>query len=158
MDDAEIDAYLEGYAPETAVLGRSLRAWLRGRLGGLSEVVYWYERQGAFVIAYAPGERGYEGVCSLSVRGDEVALYFPQGTALAASDPGGLLRGRGPGVRHVVIREASDLERPELDVLLERALALARVVPVPGARSAIVSRVASQQRRAAAPRRKGSAG
>lgn len=146
--ETQLAGHFAKYEPATAKLGKALRAKLRARLPGLHEIVYMYENQNALVISYSPTEKGYAGVCSISVRPDAVALYFTQGALLAKSDPGKLLQGRGPGVRHVVINSAADYDRPEIEALMAAALKLANVSLEKGAKGSVISRAESQKQRA----------
>ena len=166
MTDAEspLEEHFAKYEPAIAGLGRALRARLRARLPGLFEVVYLYERQHALLISYSPTERGYEGVCSIALYPDRAQLGFPRGALLSKSDPTGLLQGRGPGVRHVVLHSVEEFDRPEIEALIAASLKLAKVNVDAGAKGAVVDRAESQKRRArrakravrpASPRRKG---
>jgi hypothetical protein len=149
MTDAEtqIESWFTKYEPATAQLGKALRAKLRARLPGLSEIVYVYENQKALVISYSPTEQGYAGVCSLSVRPDGVQLYFTQGAQLSKSDPNGLLQGRS-GVRYVVMNAAADLDRADIEALIAAALKLAKVRLDPKAKGAVILKAESQKQRA----------
>jgi hypothetical protein len=136
------------YEPAIAGLGRALRARLRDRLPGLSEIVYLYEGQDALVISYSPTGHGYGGVCSLALYPDRVKLHFGRGAELSKADPDGLLQGSGKTVRHVVLDAVEDFDRPEIQALLAAALRLAKVRPVAGAKGEVVFRVEAQKERA----------
>jgi hypothetical protein len=148
MTDAEtqIESWFTKYEPATAQLGKALRAKLRARLPGLSEIVYVYENQKALVISYSPTEQGYAGVCSLSVRPDGVQLYFTQGAQLSKSDPNGLLQGRS-GVRYVAMNAAADLDRADVEALMAAALKLAKVRLDPSAKGALILKAESLRER-----------
>ena len=150
MTDAEtqVAGLFAKFEPATARLGKTLRAKLRARLPGLGEVMYFYEGQHALVISYSPTGQGYEGLCSLALRPDGAKLHFPKGGRLAGADPGGLLKGSGPGVRHVVLASAADLDRPGIEALIAAALAHAKVRPVAGAKGEVILRAESQRKRA----------
>lgn len=125
IGEAEIAGYFTRFAPELAELGTAARERLRAGLPGLAEIVYWYERQGALVLASSPSGRGHEAIVSLALYPDRACLHFGQGARLAAADPGKLSRGRGKAVRHVVLGAAEDLDRREIRALVEAALRLA---------------------------------
>jgi hypothetical protein len=144
---ARLEGFFARYGPALAGLGRALRARLRARLPGLFEIVYVYGNQDALVIAYAPTEKGYEGVCTLDLRPSGVRLHFARGALLAKADPEGLLQGRGT-VRHVALHSVADIDRPEIEVLVAAALDLAKVRPVAGAEGPVILRVDSQEKRA----------
>ena len=146
--EARVDGLFSRYGPGVAALGRALRAKLRARLPGLLEIVYLYERQDLLVISYSPTERGYEGVCTLSVYPDRVQLGFGQGARLSKADPGRLLRGSGKTVRHLVLETAEEFDRPEVQALIAAALGLAKVRLDPAAKGSLVLRADSQAARA----------
>jgi hypothetical protein len=145
--ETQLESFFARYEPATAALGRALRAKLRARLPGLSEIVYVYERQDALVISYSPTERGYDGVCSLALYPDRVKLHFARGALLSKSDPGRLLQGRGT-VRHVVLHAVADLDRPEIEALMGAALKLAEPRLDPGAKGSLILRAEAQKQRA----------
>lgn len=148
-EETQITTFFSKYDPPMRELGVVLRAKLRARLPGLTEIVYVYERQDALVFSYSPSDHGYEGLCALSVYPDRVQLSFPQGGRLAASDPKKLLQGRGAGVRHVVMATVAEFDRPEIEALIGAALALANVRPEPGATGRVILKAEEQKRRAA---------
>ena len=149
MTDAEtqLASLFAKYEPPMAKLGKALRAKLRARLPGLSEIVYMYENQKALVISYSPSERGYEGVCTLALRPDEVKLHFARGPQLAKADPSKLLQGRG-AVRHVVLKAAADFDRAEIEALMATALKLAKVRLDASARGSVIIKAEEQKQRA----------
>jgi hypothetical protein len=146
--ETQIASYFAKYEPAMAGFGKALRARLRARLPGFSEIVYVYENQDALLISYSPTERGYEGVCSIALYPDRVQLGFGQGAKLSKADPGGLLQGQGKAVRHVVLNSAADLERAEIEALIVAALKLAKVRPVAGAKGSVILKAAEQKKRA----------
>ena len=149
MTNAEqLASYFAKYEPEMAELGRALRAKLRARLPGLSEIVYVYENLEALVISYSPTEHGKDGLCSLALYPDRAQLYFAQGAQLSKSDPSKLLQGSG-GVRHVVLNTAADFDRADIEALMTAALKLAKLRLDPGAKGAVIIRAESQKKRAA---------
>lgn len=141
------DAFAE-YEPAQAKLGKALRAKMRARLPGLTEVVYVYENQGALVIAYSPSGKGYEAPLSLAVYPDRVTLAFGRGAELAKADPTRLLQGRGKTVRHVVLEAASDFDRADVQALITAALALSNVHVGASAPSTAVFKAEEQKQRA----------
>jgi hypothetical protein len=146
--ESQLATFFTQYEPAIADLGRGVRAKLRARLPGLSEIVYYYERQGALVISYSPSEHGYEGVCSLALYPGRVCLHFAKGAALADADPARLLQGRGKGVRHVVLSAVTDLDCGEIETLMVAALDLAGVRVRDGAEGAVIVKAEGQARRA----------
>ena len=152
--EAQLASYFKRYEPAMAKLGKALRARLRARLPGLSEVVYLYENQEALVIAYSPTENGYEGLFSISLQPSLVKLFFTQGPQLAKSDPNRLLQGSGKQVRYVVLSSAADLDRPEIEALIASALKLAKLQPDPQAKGAVIIKAEAQKQRALRAKKK----
>ena len=146
--ETQIASYFAKYDPAIAKLGKALRAKLRARLPGMSEIVYVYENQSSLVISYSPTERGYQGLCGIAVYPDKVNLFFGQGAALSKSDPEKLLQGSGKTVRHVVLNSASDLDRADIQALMAAALKLAKVRLDPSAKGAVIIKAEEQKQRA----------
>lgn len=150
--ETQLAGFFSKYEPAVAKLGKALRAKLRARLPGLSEIVYVYERQSSLVISYSPTEQGYDGVISLALYPDRAQLYFSQGALLSKADPNELLQGRAK-VRHVVMNAAKDFDRPEIETLIAAALKLAKVGVDPSAKGSLIIRAEAQKKRAAKARR-----
>jgi hypothetical protein len=83
-------------------------------------------------------------LCFYMVAKDHVLFGFMRGALL--SDPGKLLEGTGKYLRHVKLRSAGDVRRPEVRALLEEAAELNRKEPVTG------TKVQMKQSRAAGAR------
>jgi hypothetical protein len=145
--EAELARLFANYAPATAKLGKALRAKLQARLPGLFEIVYLYEGQSALVISYSPTERGYEGVCSLSICPHAVKLGFGQGAQLSKSDPNRLLQGRGRMVRHIPLNSVADFDRPEVEALIAAAAKRAKLRLDPDAKGAVILKAEAQKQR-----------
>ncbi len=145
--ETQLASYFANYPPPIAKLGQAVRKRLQARLPGLFEIVYLYERQRALVIAYAPTDRGYEGLCSLALYPDQVKLYFAQGARLATADKDQLLQGRGT-VRYVALGAVADFDRAAIEHLMAAALQLAKLRLDPNGKGAVTFRVAAQQQRA----------
>ena len=146
--ETQLASYFAKYEPAMAKLGKALRARLRDRLPGLSEVVYVYETQDALLISYSPTGKGYEGLCSIALYPRSVKLFFAQGALLSKSDPNKLLQGRGK-VRHVVMNAAADFDRAEIEVLMAAALKLAKLRLDASAKGSVIIRAVAQKQRAA---------
>jgi hypothetical protein len=146
--ETQLASYFAKYEPAMAKLGKALRAKLRARLPGLFEIVYMYENQGALVISYSPTERGYEGVCSISVYPHVVKLGFGKGAQLAKSDPNKLLQGQGTMARYVELNSVADFDRAEIQSLIANAVKLAKLRLDPDARGAVIIKAEAQKQRA----------
>ena len=146
--ETELAGLFAKYEPSIATLGKALRAKLRARLPGLCEIVYMYENQNALVLSYSPTERGYEGVCSLSVYPQVVKLGFGKGAELSKADPKRLLQGTGKTVRYVALTSVADFDRAEIEALIVAAVKLAKLRLDPNAKGAMIVRAESQKARA----------
>jgi uncharacterized protein DUF1801 len=70
-------------------------------------------------ILYGPTHRMKDGICYIGVIKDHVNLGFIRGSQLA--DPQRILEGTGKQMRHIKIRNISDLERPVIRSYLQEA-------------------------------------
>jgi hypothetical protein len=146
--ETELAGYFAKYPPAMAKLGKALRAKLKARLPGLFEIVYMYENQNALVISYSPTERGFEGVCSISVYPGEVKLGFGKGAELSKSDPNKLLKGQGKTVRYVALNSIADFDRAEIEALIAAAVKLAKLRLDPDSKGAVIVKAEEQKQRA----------
>ena len=146
--ETQLATYFAKYEPAIAELGTALRTKLRARLPGLFEIVYVYQNQNALVISYSPTERGYEAVCSISVRPRLVQLAFGKGAQLSKWDPNRLLQGQGKTVRHVELNSVAEFDRAEIESLIAAAVKLAQVRLDPNAKGAVIIKADEQKQRA----------
>lgn len=146
--ETQIASYFAKYEPGMAKLGKALRAKLRARLPGLFEIVYMYENQNALVISYSPTERGYEGVCTISVYPHLVRLGFGRGAELSKSDRNKLLQGQGKTARYVALNSVADFDRAEIETLIADAVTLAKLRLDPNAKGAVIIKAEEQKQRA----------
>jgi hypothetical protein len=146
--ETQLASFFAKYEPTISKLGKALRTKLRARLPGLSEIVYMYENQESLVISYSPTERGFEGLCGISVQPREVKLFFGQGSLLSKSDPNKLLQGSGKTVRHVVMNSAADFDRAEVEALMTAAIKLANLRLDPSAKGSMIIKAEEQKQRA----------
>jgi hypothetical protein len=70
-------------------------------------------------IVYGPTHRMKDSICYIGVIKDHVNLGFMHGSALA--DPQRILEGTGKQMRHIKIRNMSDLFRPAVRAYLQEA-------------------------------------
>jgi hypothetical protein len=131
-----------------------LRAKLRKRLPGHSEVVYVYESQSSLVISYSPTENGYDAVCTLALYPSLVKLFFTGGPQLSKADPKKLLKGSGKMVRYVELSSAADFDRAEIEALMAGRVEALERREANAKGSLIIKAEAQKQRRAkkAAPK------
>ncbi|RPI63017.1 MAG: DUF1801 domain-containing protein [Lysobacterales bacterium] len=116
----EADSFLEAYPDGVRELADAARKALAKALPGAAEGV---DKPGKMLsYSYGPGYKGL--VCTLLMSKTGVKVGIFRGSELP--DPAGLMQGAGKVHRHVQLRTAADLERPELKQLLAAALAAFR--------------------------------
>lgn len=123
---AQLRACMLKLPPKQRTLLRTVRTALRKRFPAANELAYDYGK--ALVIAYAPAERGIDGLLSVRASAAGVALYFNHGPRLP--DPKGLLRGSGRATRYIDLDSAGRLAHPDVKALIAATVALAKV-PLP---------------------------
>ena len=123
MDDPspedQLAGFLAKYTPEIAAEAVAALERLRPHVPGAVEMVY--DNYNALVIGFGATERASEAVLSIAVMPRWVDLCFLVGADLP--DPHGLLRGSGSVARHIVLKEAADIDSPAVRELIARAVA-----------------------------------
>ncbi len=109
--------FLEPYDREVRDLALKLRALVIEEMAPCYENIY--DAYSAVAIAYSTSERLSDGICHIAVYAKHVNLGFNDGATLA--DPKKILKGTGKSIRHITIKETSDLARPEIRSYLRRA-------------------------------------
>jgi hypothetical protein len=118
------------------VNARAILAAMRKRCPGAVQLVY--DNYNALAIGFGAGERLSDTVFSIALFPRWVSLFFFNGVEL--EDPEKLLKGSGNMVRHIVLRDAADLNRPGIKTLMKQALEKAEVrMPRTGGRIVIKS-------------------
>jgi len=115
---------------------------MRALMRGAVELVY--DNYNALAIAFAPSERRADVVFSITLYPRWVSLFFARGATL--SDPQQLLRGSGSTVRHIVLEDASVLNRPPVRALMAQALAGAAKPDRKAGRRVIIKLIAKKRR------------
>ena len=104
--------------PEMQPVAKRLREILFEVDPGSVEVVRLGDRAATFGVGPKKMSEGYAYILPYK---NWVNLGFYKGAELP--DPAGLLEGTGKKLRHVKVRSAEDVERPEIRRLIEEALA-----------------------------------
>lgn len=148
----ELDAFIAKYFPEIASLAVKSLKKLRARLPGAWQLVY--DNYNALVIGFSPTERTSDAIFSIALYPSWVSFFFLQGAGLP--DPAGLLQGTGNKVRRIVLSAAEDLDQPEVEALIARALEAART-PMPLTRRGerLIVKSVSERQRPRVPAKKG---
>jgi hypothetical protein len=138
-----LDGVIAKYSPEIGALARDALVKMRARLPGAVEMVY--DNYNALVIGLGPNERASDAIFSIVLYPRWVTLFFLQGAGLP--DPHRLLKGSGKVARHIVLEDAEDLDKPEVEQLIAVALERART-PLEGSgpRRLVIKSVSAKQR------------
>lgn len=123
--DQLLTDFLAKFTPEIAAAANACLERMRARLPGTMELVY--DNYNALAIGFGPTERTSEAVFSIAVFPRWVSLFFLRGKSLP--DPDKLLRGTGNVVRHIVLKNADDIDTPAVQELMAQALSSAEYVP-----------------------------
>lgn len=130
--EAALRTMIATHAPSHARLIAAARRSLRSHLPTAVEMVYEYRAW--LITTFSPSGKGYEGVLALRADSSGVRLYFNRGKDLP--DPENLLKGSASLVRFIPLESAATLKRPEVESLIQQAIARNRVAFAPCTASA----------------------
>ena len=116
---------LKPYDPWVRKLAAGLRAIVRSEVAPCHETIF--DASYTIALLYGANTRISENFCYISVHRRHVNLGFQRGSLL--EDHAGVLKGAGPWMRHIQIKSAADLDRPELRAFLHAACAEADHTP-----------------------------
>ena len=114
---ATLKKFLKPYDPTVRALALQLRALVLEEMAPCYENIY--DAYSAVAIGYGPSDRLRDGIFHIAVYAKAVNLGFNDGATL--DDPKGILLGSGNRIRHIPIRTAEDLKRPEVRSYIRRA-------------------------------------
>jgi hypothetical protein len=120
--EAQLDRFLDAYAPEVAGIARKALMKLRRRLPFATEMVY--DNYNALACGFGPSERVSDVVFSIAVYPKHVNFFFLQGAKLP--DPDGLLQGSGSRVRHIRLEDETTLDRNDVKAMMATAMRMAK--------------------------------
>jgi len=143
---AQLDGFIDRYAPATAALARALLARMEKRLPGATMLVY--DNYNALVIGFGASEKPTRAILSLAVYPRWVTLFFLTGVDLP--DPHRLLQGSGSQVRSVRLPSVATLDDPRVNDLIAEAVARSDPPLDPRAEPRLIIRSVSAKQR---PRR-----
>lgn len=119
LPEEQLTSFIAKYTPEVGALAHAALAKMRTRLPGAIELVY--DNYNALAIGFSSTERTSDAIFSIALYPRWISLFFLQdGPNL--DDPEKLLKGSGKVVRHIVLKDASDLDKPAIQALMEHAL------------------------------------
>ncbi|MEP7011590.1 MAG: hypothetical protein ABJC13_14805 [Acidobacteriota bacterium] len=148
--EEQLAGFIARYSPEIAERAHDVLARMRSRLTGAVELVY--DNYSALAIGFGPTDRPDDAIFSIALYPRWISLFFLQ--AVGLPDPQKLLAGSGSVARHIVLDEAEDLDRSEIQALMETALAHAKRPLDPDQPHLLIIKsisVKQRPRRAAAP-------
>jgi len=135
--------FIAKFDPGVARQIRAARAVLRKTFPTANELVY--DNYNFFVIGYSTTERTSDCLFSLAADGHGVNLHFYWGSKLP--DPHRILQGSGSQNRFLRLESAAMLARPEVQTLLDEAVALAKnPLPGTGRGTTIIKSISAKQR------------
>ncbi len=124
----ELLKFLAAYDPAIQKLALEVRAWLLTIEPRATETIY--DAYNAVAIGYSFTGRLKECFCHVAVYSKHVNLGFNRGADLA--DPKKLLQGAGSQIRHVTIRDKSDLAGSYIKSLVKAAMVNSRALAITG--------------------------
>ena len=122
--EAQVDAFIDKFAPPMQERIRECRAWMSRRFPKAVQLIW--DNYNFFVIGISATHRPSDAPLSLACQRTGIALFLLPG-ATELSDPAGLLRGSGKRVRSLPVERVEDLDTPAVAALIEQALSLASV-------------------------------
>ena len=116
--EKQLAGFMGRYTPEIRAVANAALMKMRERLPGAVELVY--DNYNALVIAFGTTDRASDALFSIALYPRWVTLFFLDGARLR--DPKKILEGSGKIVRHIVLKSADDLDKPEVRELMKQAL------------------------------------
>jgi hypothetical protein len=139
----QLRAFIAKFSPADQRLIRAVRSAVRKRLPTANELVW--DNYNFFVIGYSPSERPTDSIVSIAARANGVGLCFIHGASLP--DPKGLLLGSGSQTRFIRLESASRLSHPDVEALIQTAIARAKKpFPDSGRGKLLIRPIAVKQR------------
>lgn len=145
--ETHLKSFMDKFDGKNQTLIRAVRRRLRRRLPTANELVY--DNYNFFVIGYCSTERPSDCIVSIAANANGVGLAFYYGAKLP--DPKGILLGSGNQNRFLRLESAAQLDREEVQALIDAAIAHGKVpLPDRGRGKLIIRSISAKQR----PRRK----
>jgi hypothetical protein len=143
LAEAQLALSIARFDPENQEFIRAVRAALRKRMPTAFELVY--DNYNFLVIGDSSTERSSDCIVSLAADAHGIQLMFFYGATLL--DPTGILRGSGSQNRSIRLQAAEDLAEPEIDALVEAAVAQGETpLPARGGGYLIIKSISAKQR------------
>src|SRR3979490_223310 len=113
----ELIKFLKPYDREVQDLALQLRALVLEEMAPCYENIY--DAYSALAIGFGASDRLSDGIFHIAVYSQHVNLGFNDGATL--DDPKGILLGTGNRIRHITVKTAEDIKRPEIRAYIRRA-------------------------------------
>jgi hypothetical protein len=141
--EAQLDVFLDKYAPDVASNARGALAFLKKRFPTASRLVY--DNYNALVVGFGPNDKASAAILSIAVYPQYVRLFFLSGVSLP--DPCGLLEGSGSRVRSIKLQPISRIDTAEVGALIDAAVEATQLpLPPDGTGPLIIKSVSARQR------------
>jgi hypothetical protein len=142
-DASQIDAFLGKYTPAIEAQLREARSRLRAMFPRGFELVF--DNYNALVFGISPTEHSRDAFVSVVGYPKWVTLFFLNGASL--HDPKGLFEGAGKQVRSIRLKQAADIDTPDVQALLAQAvLAHASALAAAPRLQTVIKMVVAKQR------------
>jgi hypothetical protein len=143
LPEPQLAKFIAKFEPKHRALITAIRRALRKRLPAANELVW--DNYNFFVIGYSATERPSDSVVALAAASNGVGLSFYRGATLP--DPHRILLGSGKQNRFIRLESAKTLARPEVEALIEAAIAQAKTpLPATGRGKLLIRSVSAKQR------------
>jgi len=141
--EKQLKSFVDKFEPKNRALIRAVRKAMQKRLPTANELVY--DNYNFFVIGYCSTERPSDCIVSVAAAAKGVGLSFYRGASLP--DPHKMLLGLGHQNRFIRLGSVEILGRPEVEALIEAAIAKAKT-PLPGSGGGklIIRSISAKQR------------
>jgi hypothetical protein len=141
--EKQLQGFIEKFEPKHQALIRAMRKALRKRMPSANELVW--DNYNFFVVAYSATERPSDSVVSIAAAANGVGLSFYRGATLP--DPQQVLLGSGVQNRFLRFESAKTLLVPDVDALINAAIAQAKTpFPTKGKGKLIIRSISAKQK------------
>lgn len=139
----QLSRFMSRYDPEVVRVANGALRKLRALMPGATELVY--DNYNALVVGFGPSDRASEAIVSIALYPRWVNLFFLDGAKL--KDPKRILKGAGSRVRRILLKEAADIDQPDVKALIAAAMARADPpIDATAKRTLIIKSISAKQR------------
>lgn len=140
--EKQLAAFIAKYSPEIGETAHAALKKVRVLLPGAVELVY--DNYNALAVAFSPTERTADTIVSITLYPRWVSLFFMRGAGLP--DPHKLLKGSGKTVRHIVLDDATTLDKAAVRALIAHAVTGAAMLDGTRPGRIVIKSISSKQR------------